>query len=217
VIIWLASYPRSGNSYFREICRTVYNVKSHSIYPEMTPHSGELDLATAASDGDQWLVKTHAMPDNNHAAIYLVRDGRDSLVSYAHWTLAQETGVDHSDHQTRAFQDCLKRIITTSRYFGGWSANVKAWLDRPSTHMVRFEDLIADPINVVGQALDEMGIHHQRNEKKEAVKFAELHKQDPVLYRKGVSGAWQAEMNPAMTDLFWQYHGAAMRRLGYDA
>jgi hypothetical protein len=217
VIIWLASYPRSGNSYFRVICRTVYNVKTHSIYPEMTPHSGELDLAAAASDGDRWLVKSHEMPDDNHPAIYLVRDGRDSLVSYAHWTLAQETGVDHIDHRTRAFQNRLKRIITTNGYFGGWSANVMAWLDRPSTHVVKFEDLISDPINAVGQALDEMGFNYQQNKKKGAAEFAELHEQNPVLYRKGVSGAWQTEMKPAITDLFWQYHGEAMRRLGYDA
>jgi hypothetical protein len=82
-MIWLASYPRSGNTFFRIVLEEVYGIES-SIYH----HNPELVLDAAYAPYP--MVKTDLLPDqlepNNPdiSAIYLVRDGRDSLGSMAH-------------------------------------------------------------------------------------------------------------------------------------
>jgi hypothetical protein len=81
VIIWLASYPRSGNNYVRDMLESVYGIKTATIYNE--PRRPKIDLEAARKTGEIFLVKTHELPDDDCSALYLVRDGRDALVSYA--------------------------------------------------------------------------------------------------------------------------------------
>ena len=82
-MIWLASFPRSGNTFFRIILYEVYGIESSAFHRDP---NRKLNLHY-----DRYpVVKTHLLPnqlipdDSNIPAVYLVRDGRDALVSMAH-------------------------------------------------------------------------------------------------------------------------------------
>ncbi len=34
MIVWLASYPRSGNTFFRVILNSIFDIKTYSIYDD---------------------------------------------------------------------------------------------------------------------------------------------------------------------------------------
>ena len=80
---WIASFPRSGNTYFRNILFYVYGIESSTWHNETAyPVDENYDSYR--------FVKTHLLPkdlfpaDPSIPAIYLVRDGRDAVVSIAH-------------------------------------------------------------------------------------------------------------------------------------
>jgi hypothetical protein len=41
LIVWLASYPRSGNTYFRVVLNRVFGIGAYTLYPDgKAPQSG---------------------------------------------------------------------------------------------------------------------------------------------------------------------------------
>src|SRR6476620_8893863 len=95
---WLASYPLSGNSYLRILMRNRYGVPSiDQECPEEleTPTLRGTRIARAHYMNPNAPppilgLKTHKPPEPGDArpAVYIVRDGRDALVSYAHFALS---------------------------------------------------------------------------------------------------------------------------------
>ena len=79
-MIWLASFPRSGNTFFRNILFEVYGLPSADYHPHKKP----IDFTAFP------VIKTHILPKHlpthfqQKKSVYLVRDGRDALVSMAH-------------------------------------------------------------------------------------------------------------------------------------
>lgn len=215
MLVWLASYPRSGNSYFRATSGQLFGVKSFSIYPEENAHLSTLEVHASAKTKNSVLVKTHELPKDQHRAIYLVRDGRDSVISYAHWALSRKSEKESIDPKSRQFQNQLRAIIATSGYFGGWSTHVFAWHKRPNRYIVRFEDLVANPVEVVSRALEFANLPFQVDPKIHPIEFKSLRAKNPVLYRKGVVGNWKTDMSPEIQELFWRKCGSAMKLLGY--
>ena len=97
MIVWLASYPRSGNTFLRIVLRHVYGVATYSVYEDDDPVARRkvgTDLVgyrprptdrTLMTDGPSvYFVKTHKRRKaDGFPAICLVRDGRDAVVSNA--------------------------------------------------------------------------------------------------------------------------------------
>lgn len=82
-MIWLASFPRSGNTFFRNILYEVYGISSSEYHMEKTKKVIE--------DFDSFpVIKTHLLPHQlpknlqDLKSVYIIRDGRDALVSLAH-------------------------------------------------------------------------------------------------------------------------------------
>src|SRR5690606_25886720 len=114
---WIASFPRSGNTFFRNILYYVYGIESSTWHKET---AYPVDENYAGFD----FVKTHLLPselepnDVNIPAIYLVRDGRDALVSIAHHRSdIVEPGSDIKNNLKEAI------LAAEGSYFGGWSNN----------------------------------------------------------------------------------------------
>lgn len=183
---------------------------------------------------DYQVIKTHALPtkidpaDPNIPAVLLVRDGRDSAVSYAHhWKSFQ-------DPQSN-FYDNLKGIILAgkrSKFIPGWSIHVGEWMERASL-VIKFEDLITDPIQTVEQLrtvidLPEPDINKLPTFKQlqtKRMKYGnaaakrsqeEQDKHRKKFFRKGKTGAWEEEMPEELHELFWVHHGGVMDQLGYQ-
>jgi hypothetical protein len=225
-MIWLASFPRSGNTFFRIVLYEVYGIESSTFHMEKS----------YPVDADYYkypVVKTHLLPhqlvpdDPTTPAVYIVRDGRDAVVSMANQR--KDLIAPESD-----FEDNLSDAIraVNGSFFGGWSRNVTEWLKRASI-VIRFEDLIANPIKCVERirplidlpeprfdrvpSFDDLktknfrygsGVQHGFPLEQRAIRREKF-------FRRGKVGAWKDEMPDYLHRLFWELHGETMKRLGY--
>ncbi len=221
MIIWLASYPRSGNTFFRRALYSRYGVRSGTLYHHAKPpQSGSTGYHDAtklegfASDTDAHWVKTHGLPlQDEFPAVYLLRDGRDSLVSYAHFVLGHEEKDGANDPDL--FHSTLSDLIVAPSEFGTWSENVRSWVGRPNVQVVRFEDLIADPAGELARVRRQLGMTGDGQTLGEIPTFRELHKAEPSMFRSGLVGGWRTAMPTDLEELFWQHHGEVMESVGY--
>ncbi|MBU1008898.1 MAG: glycosyltransferase [Bacteroidetes bacterium] len=225
-MIWLASFPRSGNTFFRNILYEVYGLKS-STYHQDADYFLDKDYAAFPC------VKTHLLPsqlvpaDPDIKAVYIIRDGRDTMVSLAHHR--KDIVAPGSD-----FHENLKAAIIAEKgsFFGGWSRNVLEWIDRADI-IIRYEDLLADPLacaerlraimhlpapdasKLPGFNKMKAGVAEYGSGKGRGLSEEEMLALSAKNFRKGKAGGWRDEMSDEMHDLFWSYHGEVMEHLGY--
>jgi sulfotransferase family protein len=143
--VWLASFPRSGNTFARFVLKEVYGIASDTVYPNDA--GGKLARFLAETAGEQpsdgpWFTKTHEITaaDESSPAVYLVRDGRDAYVSYAHFARL----TDPAGHAAMSFDEVLRMLVRSPDHFGGWSRHVDTWTQRARTSVVFYEDLLTD-------------------------------------------------------------------------
>jgi hypothetical protein len=227
MLLWLASYPRSGNTFLRILLRHRYAVRSvcteferAGAAPRTIRKSAILTPDYASAEDpvvpDVTGLKTHALPANvTDPAVYVVRDGRDSLVSYAHFALTQVKGLAPDEISPGQVADKVRELILFPRLnYGTWSQNVEAWTRRPNTIVLRFEELVARPGPVVDRVVGELGL--DLPVASESIpSFEELHRASGVFFRRGTTGTWPEVFSRDLHALFWKNNGAVMERLGY--
>lgn len=229
MIVWIASYPRSGNRFTRTVLRRSFsqtrigNVYSQSSESRLGAPDNEISLDDAspelveelrASD-DPVFVKTHRLADaeDDSPGLYLVRDGRDAVTSYARFAIAEGS----PGFANRSFEDAAETLISQNdREIGTWSMNVRAWTRRDApTAIVRFEELIEDPVAALRHAAGLIGITLPEDAKPPPT-FEQLKSGAPQLFRRGQVGGWKSEMSARLEQHFWSAHGAEMLVLGYS-
>jgi glycosyltransferase involved in cell wall biosynthesis len=225
-MIWLASYPRSGSTFFRIVLDEVYGIESSTFHRE-EDYPVDEDYTTYP------VVKTHLLPDELVPAdpsipgVYLVRDGRDCVVSLAHYR--QRLIAGSSD-----FAVNLAEAIEASKgsHFGGWSEHVRRWSARAAL-TIRFEELILDPIGCAERLRPWLDLPEPRVERLPG--FADLKSKDfkygsgvehgfdqatrehwrTAKFRRGRVGAWRDELPERLHLTFLRLHGDELIRLGY--
>ena len=231
MIIWLASMPRSGNSFFREVLEAMYGITTYTIYDNEDRVFGAgrdrylFDCLDELPIQDEVVfVKTHRWPPDRtetidspqslfhkrlqhieQKAIYLVRDGRDVCVSYVHWAKAH-------NWNPKLFADVLRDVIVS----GEWADHVNAWL-KPNVAdiWISFEPFIEQPVEAMRIVIDHMNLDLKERPTYHIPTFDELQKQSPTIYRRGVTDGLREEMTPELEELFWKHNGKAMNRIGY--
>lgn len=224
MIVWLASYPRSGNSLLANLLKRHFGILAYSIYKEadyLAPLYRYLDkdgLQAAAKSRKAFFVKTHEMPGDDSPAIYLVRDGRDAVISYAHYMLEHQINIPTPTPENPLLW-ALEALVESPDQFGGWGNHVFAWTKRPGkTALIRYEDLLQKEKRaaIIQSALADLGIRLVRKVNDASLdEFKEYHNSTPQFYRKGQSGTWGLEMPSQFHLRFWERHGDAMQQLGY--
>lgn len=221
-MIALVSFPRSGNTFFRNLLFELYGLESSTFHRE--PHR-ELDENWAAYP----VIKTHLLPEElpvemrELKVVYIVRDGRDSLVSLAHHRKdLVEPGTDFYINLLEA------TLALGNSNFGGWSQNVRLWLPKASA-VVKYEDLIVNPIAETERLRQLMPL--PLPDKARLPSFQDLKFGQPAYgagisqneienfavknFRKGKKGSWREEMPEEIQRLFWDLHRDPMLELGY--
>ncbi|MEI8233355.1 MAG: sulfotransferase domain-containing protein [Verrucomicrobiota bacterium] len=218
MIIWIASYPRSGNTLLRIILFHVFGIKTFSLYDDLAdigsdskfadivghvPMPSEWTPQQAGQDSNLWLVKTHHPPGDDQKAIYVIRDGREASLSY--WKYRRTFGGEAID---------LASVIQGQVAFGSWSEHVKSWnpKDRPNTLLLRFEDLSTDPARILPLISAFLG---RPLLQQEIPSFAQLQAVHPTFFRNGRTNSWTEAFSNDEHLLFWLLHGEVMRQYGY--
>ncbi len=209
-VVWLASYPRSGNTFLRTLLWHCFGLRSGSVYP--ADFGNNLSLAESVGHIEQSaegqlhfppnnvpLIKTHDPPTDNHPAIYIVRNGQAAILSL--WQFYQQTAP-------------LEIIIRGQHPFGTWAGHLEAWQPwaRPHTLLIRYEDLQSKLPDVLTSVSHFLGYPILNPNPPERDYIAAI----------DASGQWvtpstaiKPTMPPALHPTFEQINGLMMRHLGY--
>jgi Sulfotransferase domain len=221
VLVWLASYPRSGNSFFRTILRECFDLRTLSLYsasddrvfssPDVRRAIGHVstDLAGrelidfAHSASETMIIKTHEGPLTDDGAIHIVRNGQSALISYMHY-IREVEGVDWP----------LEKIIRGEVFAGSWSDHYRMWAGRPNSMLLRFEDIVADPNATAEKVSEFLSLPIKR---RYSTEFNELKKLHPAFFRSGNDAENVRELaaHKELKELFDSYHSEVMALSGY--
>jgi hypothetical protein len=228
VIVWLASFPRSGNTFLRIVVHRLYGVRTSTVYDVdgVAQRLGaglvgfeerEATFEDMRASDQVHFVKTHRPRDEDvdaaDQALCLVRDGRDALVSWAR---------QRSEGDTRGYEDELRTLIGMphTRGAGRWGHNVSSWLEPgvPGRVVLRFEELVHAPRDAVTGAMALVLPGMTPAGDAAIPSFADLRAVDDRFFRRGISGAHRDELPEELHKAFWAQpdNRAAMNLLGYD-
>lgn len=173
-------------------------------------------------------------PDAAAGAVYIVRDPRDVAVSLAYhaerdldWTIGfmADAAAVLGAQKRRLLRHLPQRLLS-------WSGHVESWLDASglAVHLLRYEDMQADPATVLPAAARFAGLDFPPNAVAGALaatRFAALREQEDRdgfrerpsgmerFFRRGVVGGWRDALSPAQAARIERDHGTVMARLGY--
>ncbi len=221
MIVWLPSFPRSGNTLVRLMLKSVWDIQTCSMYddrddiganPAVAQRVGHQFLGANFDDAYQsmrdstelFCVKSHDVPIDGGKSIYIARDGRSASYSYWHY---------QRDYGQRKGERTLADTLIGFTPFGSWSDHLDAWepLQRPNTLLLRYEQLVTEPEEQIDRIADFLQVRPLRPWKND---FDALHRLEPRFFREG-SNAPPPKFDDAEESLFWLMHGSWMARLGY--
>jgi Sulfotransferase domain len=158
-IVWIASYPKSGNTWVRFMaCNLLHGAQDSAAgLSLLAPDIHEIGAQRLAAHSG--LVKTHfpysdelPLAERTAGVIYVVRHPADVLVSNFHYA-QRSARMDNATRQE--FDRYVERFIQfrgDPRWIelgmGSWEANVRSWLGQLQPFPVvamRYEALSADP------------------------------------------------------------------------
>ena len=223
MIVWLASYPRSGNTFFRVILNSIFDIKTYSIYDdkgdigadektsETVGHEflpKDFNIEEARREKNIYYIKTHELLDNrvepDDNVIYLIRDGRESTLSF---TKHQNT----FSHQNKKIIDTIYGNI----FIGSWGEHVQSWdpKNRKNTLLIKFEELIKDPSQYIGLLSEFLEITPVGDK---IPTFEELKEINPIFFRSGKTNSWENIYSEEEHISFWLKNYKVMDEYGYD-
>jgi Sulfotransferase domain len=165
------------------------------------------------------------------AAICIVRDPRDIAMSYSrHLALSLDDTIAFMARPDAATGGTEHEVY---EYLGPWSAHVDSWTNRvdPRLHMLRYEDLIEDPLPRFAGLIRFLGQEPDPDRLARAVahsSFATLQSQEQEsgfierpagatapFFRAGRAGQWRDALTVAQRRRIEADHLPTMARLGY--
>ena len=141
--IFLVGYPKSGNTWMQNlVAGLMYRINTEYLPDRLTqilvPNLHGFEYYKRIQT--PMVFKSHFLPQPEYRrVVYLVRDGRDALVSYYHMLRAEEEQISY--HQM--VNDGLGVFPCK------WHQHVSQWNSNPFAAdilWVRYEDLLSDPM-----------------------------------------------------------------------
>ncbi len=208
--VWLASYPRSGNTLLRTILWQCFGLRSGSGYPDdimgnqkLAEYIGHVEK----EPGNRWrfpegsipMIKTHELEDVSNPTIYVIRDGRAAIASL--WNFYR----GHGDIP-------MEKLIEGQYRFGTWSDHVQAWnpWERPNTLLLRYEDMTGDLPVVLRKISEYLGRDVLKDSIPDRNSIAAV---DGRYTRK--KSDWRSQLSDSQLNRFIEINGDTLRRAGY--
>jgi hypothetical protein len=231
---FIASWPRSGNTWLRHMLFFYFNPGAASdmatidrMIPVIDSIDLQRDLAPVADTGLR-LIKSHeeaAAYFLTGKVIYIVRDGRDATYSWYHFRRKLYG-------EEIAFDAFLDRCLRDGYRYRSWHTNVAGWLayrDHPHMLLLHYEAVMADPQAAFASVLRFIGLVPDADRIAGAVAQSSRERvgqsfQSMVQARgktfSGTAGGpaegrWRDSFTPAQQARFVSAAGATLTALGY--
>ncbi|HEU4719534.1 MAG TPA: sulfotransferase domain-containing protein [Bacteroidia bacterium] len=236
--VFLVSFPKSGNTWVR------FLIGNYVTRGGMDFSNGHLFMPDIHFNPEQMnelktrprFLKSHNpyTPDYSRV-IYLVREGRDTAVSYFHFLKKMK-----SISPETTFSEYLENFFFAGRSpYGQWNAHVFSWLrDHRVPHLllVKYEDLLVNAreelrkmVVFSGLAVDEklldlaverssfasMKEDEKRNSDSLRKLGHDMPAEDNSIVRSGKSNSWREVFSEAENEKFIRLYGDALDYLGY--
>lgn len=236
---FIASYPRSGNTWLRFVLFDILVQGQSSGFDEVNHIVAEVGLhgpAIPLLPGGGRVIKTHeAYRKQYKKAIYLVRDVRDVVLSEFAYQKALGWVPDDFDQFLEQF---LQGKVNP---FSPWQEHVPGFIDSPLARtpnflLIKFEDLRRNTETAVLQVLDFLDVVVDPQTVRAAIannsvqRMQEKEQRSPQLsnaapkanapeesrfIRSGSVGGWRNRLTEAQVALIERHAGAVLSRMGY--
>lgn len=230
---FLIAHPRSGSTWLRTILVNILHTGANSNPDIFNAQIPGVSIRNALRRINRLpsprLVSSHTWYRSDiPAALYLVRDGRDTLISFYHYSITRKNGTEN-------FAEFFE-LYCQGKYGHFWPYHVESWLDSGRKTMgdklmvIRFEDMKADTTAVITDitrflaipatpetievAIENSSIKNMR--KIEQSRRGKTVQTNASFYRGGKSGQWQDYFTPSIEQKFYEVASDAMRLAGYD-
>jgi estrone sulfotransferase len=228
--VFIVSYPRSGNTWVRFLLANLIcfedgtPVDFNYVHPVIPDVVRETRPEVLQALPDPRLLKSHSTYDPRfRRVIYVVRDGRDVVVSYYHFL----TGKGRFEG---SFLDFLNAQDLKA---GLWQEHVTSWLlnaDQASFLLVRYEDLhrqaaseVTRMARFIGLPCDQARLDwaienasFESMRKLESEKGRAFDADSPSqMVRTGTVGGWRDHFEEVHKEAFKRHANRVLLQLGY--
>lgn len=230
---YLVSYPRSGNTWMRTILVNLLVPEANSnpdIFNRRLPGVSIRRARWINTLPSPRLIKSHTWyrPDIQRAVL-LVRDGRDALTSFYHYSVTRQG-------YTKPFAVFFQEYAQGT-YGYRWDEHTVSWLETGLTqmngnlHVVKFERFKKDTHMVMEEVVDFFQLQFTSTQIQQAIKAAslknvrqieqqrgvvDLSNPNASFYRGGKQEQWRDLFTPTIYEQFMLLSSKAMHLAGYD-
>lgn len=151
-IVPLVSYPRSGSGLLRTYFSILQGRPQLSVYPGDAVVTEGVPLTRAARGFA--LVKSHEFEPGDGDVVYLVRDGRDAMISHLYLRFLWG---GHSFFHPEEIFEAIRSLAEDGHFWGDHARRAIEESRRRRVFVVRFEELLADPAGALREILAFLG------------------------------------------------------------
>lgn len=227
--VFIAGYPKSGNTWMQLLAAAVV----YGLDPMTTPDTLIQELVPDVHHKRLYkrflpsmAFKTHDRPRPEYRrVINIVRDGRDVLCSFRHFSEALGSLLD------------VDAAIDGEGIapFGRWEEHVAAWERNPHDAdkiVIRYEDLLDDCAKQLSRIAEFLGVSRSREDLERialATKFENMQRRevalgwdnkawprDKAFVRQGKKNVYMLELTPTQSRRFESRAGRWLQALGYQ-
>ncbi|MGA7218708.1 MAG: sulfotransferase domain-containing protein [Candidatus Sulfotelmatobacter sp.] len=232
--VFLASYPRSGNTMLRFMLVEALTglPSSFDQIQEIVPEIGVHVNARQVVPGGGRLIKTHEPYRGEYRrGIYIIRDVRDVMLS----SFARESALDVL-HIRSIDKYVLPFMQGKMTRFGSWQGHIDGWLNSPLAKngdllVVRFEEMRKDLAGTVARCLEFLGkkvdwdaihnavrnnsLNRMRAKEDRAKTLPKSPGKEGRWIGKGSVHGWREKLTERQVQIVDEYAGDMLVSLGY--
>ena len=173
--VWLCSFPKSGNTYFRFVVANYINIfcKRYSYIDfynlgEVMPEKGKSNLQ------EEWkfsnifprIIKTHefySVSEKGKSVVYLVRDPRDVMVSYFYYV---------KNRLKNSFEGELEEFVHSDDFgMRALNAHAEGWI-KNADYIIKYEELMCDSLSVFSKLFSYLNVAFSEAILKESISLS---------------------------------------------
>jgi hypothetical protein len=186
------------------------------------------------------VLKSHECFDPRYPrVVYIVRDPRDVAVSWYFYNLKVRVIPDGYSMDQFVDRFVASSVVDYADLVGSWQDHVLSWVrlraGKPGFRLVRYEDLLADPVKELTALAPILGIdptaeqveravrlssgsHMQSLERKQSKQWVETKRsrQDIPFVREAKSGGWRNKLSATALKTIEEAWGPTMKEFGYE-